>query len=128
MQEALVNKINSVMLIDNNEMDNFINKKILKNFGVRHISSFNNAITALIHLRNDTKKYDLILTNIYLPVMDGFEFIDSFNKSELYKVHGCICLLSSTLDPEHKQRANNAKIVFIEKPLSVGKLLFLQPP
>lgn len=128
MQETLMNKINSVMLIDNNEIDNFINRKILENSGIKNILSFNNTITALIHLRNETKKYDLILIDIYFPVLDGFEFIDSFNRSELYKVHGDICFLSATINPEHKKWAFDRKIIFIEKPLSIDKLLALQPP
>jgi CheY-like chemotaxis protein len=123
MQPRLTDKIKSVMLIDNNSIDNFVNQKILEYHGVIDVASFISASRALIHLKKTEIKYQLILIDIYLPLMDGFEFIDKFRELKLYKTQGTICLLSASLNPIHKKRAAEKDIKFIEKPLIIENLL-----
>lgn len=89
-----MNRITSVILINDNYIDNFINQKILEDFGITNIITFRNAYSALSYLINTPYKYQLILIAINLPIIDGFEFIDKFHQLELYKRHGKICLLS----------------------------------
>lgn len=110
------------MLIDNNEIDNFVNRKLLEYYGINDIISFINADRALIHLKKTKVKYQLILIDIYLPIMDGFEFIDKFYELDLHKTQGNICLLSASVNPIHKYQSSEKNVRFINKPLTIEKL------
>lgn len=119
----LLTKNDFIVLIDNNEIDLFVNQKILELIGITNIVTFKNASKALLFLSETTIKYRLILIDIYLPIMDGFEFIDKFRALNLQNKHGEICFLSATINPIHIQQSINYQIRFIEKPLIIEKLL-----
>jgi CheY-like chemotaxis protein len=114
--------IKSVILIDVNDIDNFINYKILENHGATDVIIFKSSSDALSYLKVTPKIYQLILIDINLPIMDGFVFIDKFRELELHQTHGNICLLSSSINPLHIERSAEKNIKFIEKPLTLEKL------
>ena len=116
-------KTKSVLLIDNNDIDLFVNQKELENYGVTNIHSFRRGNDALLHLKETEIKYHLILIDVYLPIMDGFEFLDKFMELGLNKKHGEICLLSASINPFHLQKSKEISVRFIEKPLTIEKLL-----
>ncbi len=116
-------EIKSIVLIDNNDLDNFINHKILEQHGVTNIVVFKNAIAALPFLAGTSLHFQYILIDIHLPTMDGFQFIDKFNELQLHKTHGQICLLSASICPKHKEQCAERNVRFIEKPLTLEKLL-----
>ena len=116
-------KIKSAILIDNSEIDNFINCEILKHYGVEDICVFRTAKEALIFLNETTINYQLILVGFYMPMMTGFEFIDKYRELELYNKHGKLILLSAFFSPVDIEIANMKHIKFIEKPLTMKKVL-----
>lgn len=116
----------SIVLIDSCEIDNFVNKRVLELQGLSNVISFTNPEKALLYLQNSNTKVDLILTEIYLPLMDGFQLIDKYNSLKLEKAHGQIILLSATLNPIHKSLAEEKNIRFIEKPLTISKLTLIR--
>lgn len=119
----IINKnITSVILVDTNEIDNFINNKILEHYGITNIVTFTNANKALSYLKETTKVYQLILIDMYLPVMDSFEFIDKFRELELHKTQGNVCILSASFNPAYREKSATKNIKFIEKPLTIEKL------
>ena len=117
-----MDKIKSAVLIDNNNIDNFINRKFLESYGVTQIVTFNNPIHALFYLQGAPLRYQLILSDIYLPMMDGFEFIDKFHELNLDKKHGKIRILSASINPLDFEKSKEREIQFIEKPLTIEKL------
>ncbi len=122
-QKAIFDFRKSVLLIDNNGLDNFINHKLLAFYGVEKVTSFRCADKALVHLKETDIIYQLILIEIYLPIKDGFEFIDMFRSLDLHKKHGEICILSASLDPLHKYKSAENNVRFIEKPLTIQSIL-----
>jgi len=116
-------EIESILLIDNGDIDNFINHKILESYGVTTILSFKNANTALSFLTETNIKFQFIIVDLYLPIMDGFQFIDKFNELGLHTKQGEICLLSASIDPLHKQQSAERNVRFIEKPLTIKNIL-----
>ena len=118
-----ITELKSVLLIDSLEIDNFVNHKLLEIYGVKEIMSFRNARKALFYLIETDIIYQLILVEIYLPITDGFEFIDMFRSLDLHKKHGEICLLSASLDPLHIEKAEQINVRFIDKPLKINSLL-----
>lgn len=115
--------IKSVILIDNCEIDNFINHKLLEYYGVSDIRTFKKADEALTFLNETIINYQFILIGIYMPVMGGFEFIDKFRELKLETKHGKVILLSAFFSPEDEEIANEKRIKYIEKPLAVKQLL-----
>ena len=113
-------KIKSVILIDNNGLDNFINHKILESYGATNIIAFKNATAALPFLAATSFHYQYILVDINLPVIDGFQFIDKFNELELQKTHGEICLLSASICPKHREQCAERNVKFIENSNSLS--------
>ncbi len=71
----------------------------------------------------------LILLDINMPVMNGWEFLDAYIDQYADKLKNTkVVILSSTIDPEDFARAKKYSIVtqFLSKPLSVETLLELK--
>jgi len=82
------------MLIDDNEIDIFINKKTIESLNfIERIQTFNCPQDALNYLKliEEINAYypllapQLILLDINMPFMDGFGFLDEFNKFKIFK-------------------------------------------
>ncbi|MCK6607201.1 MAG: response regulator [Flavobacterium sp.] len=118
-------KVKKVMIVDDNEFDCYITSKIVTNFDENiDIMEFNSSITAIQYLeefQNVTAKLpDLILLDIYMPVLDGFEFIEKFNSlSDTLKKHTKICILSTTVDDLYIHKAKvDESVLFSSKPIT----------
>jgi CheY-like chemotaxis protein len=123
----LMTNLNVVILVGFNDIDNFLNCKILENYSGSKIAVYKSAISALSHLTKTNNKYKAVMVDIYMPLMDGFEFIDKFHELQLHKKHGSIYLLSASLDPAHKKKSIEKNVRFIEKPLTIEKLFMCRP-
>lgn len=128
-------KLNSVLLIDDDVATNFINKMIIKKAEITdHIEIVMNGQEALDYLTNSGKyeKSDgifpqpmLILLDINMPVMDGWEFADAFSKlEENQKENIVIIMLTSSLNPDDKERASKLSAIsgFQNKSLTMERL------
>ncbi|GAE89090.1 response regulator [Acetivibrio straminisolvens] len=74
--------INTILVIDDNVFDNAIIKNYL--YGERYsiVSALNGReALELIESRN----IDLILLDIVMPIMDGYDFLKEFSKTSYYK-------------------------------------------
>lgn len=122
MATTKLKNLNSVLLIDDNEIDNFISRKILENCGVTNILTFESAITALQYLEQTTAIPELILLDINFPIMDGFEFLDKLRKLEIAQHQLNTFILSATSNPDDINKAKEKCSGFIEKCLTKEKL------
>ena len=114
-----------VLLIDDNEIDIFVNKKIIENEKfASEVSSASSASDALKMLQSYIDKAalpDLIFLDIMMPVMDGFGFLDEFAKlSESINKNCKIIMLSTSESFKDLNRANKNRFVykFLNKPLT----------
>lgn len=134
------NKYYSVMLIDDNEIDNLINQKMIESAAIcQHILVHTGARSAIEFLRNveklsgailDAKKLipNIILLDIDMPLMDGFQFLEEFDKlSDVVKEDLKIVMLTSSMNPNDLSRAKKSKFVskYLNKPLTIDSLLQL---
>jgi|GEM_PF-548315 len=115
-------KLNSVLLIDDNEIDNFLHRKILENCGVTNIVTFESTTAALQYLKQTVNIPQLILLDINFPIMNGFEFLDEFSKLEIARHPIDIFMLSATCYPADIKKAKQICSGFIEKFLTKEKL------
>ncbi|MDO9001353.1 MAG: response regulator [Bacteroidota bacterium] len=128
-------KIKSIMLIDDNAIDIFLNQKVIESLKfIERIQTFSGAVDALNYLKliEDINAYhrlfapQIILLDINMPIMDGFGFLVEFDKLKIFKQNPVdIFMLSSSLNSEEISRANNNNNVsgFISKPLTGDKLM-----
>lgn len=123
-------KFSNVMLIDDNELDNFINEKTLEaNFFAKKIYTNTSAVSALEFLDNlltmgeDYKEVypEVIFIDINMPMMDGFQFIENFKKKKenQFDKPKLIILTSSVFhEDKQKSQAISKEIIFLNKPLT----------
>jgi CheY-like chemotaxis protein len=121
------------MLVDDNELDNFINKKLVEadSFGGKVIvhTSAPNALAWLKSNQDSADQLpDLIFLDIMMPEMDGFGFLDEFEKlSDSVKSKCKVVMLSTSDSFKDLNRANQNKYVkrFLNKPLNAQVLAAL---
>lgn len=124
--------ISNVMLIDDNKIDLFICKKIIEKYDpqikTRNFTSATSALNylKLCYLSSKSKTLltpDLILLDINMPQMNGFQFIEELQKQELNLTKlPKIYMLSSSLYPEDILRTHNHAYCagYLNKPLTVS--------
>lgn len=116
------------LLIEDNLIDQLVTSQLLKKkLGLTEITIANNGIEGMQWLYANQITFDdplIILLDIRMPEMDGFEFLTEFEKlPENFKNKIQIFMLSSTLDSEDIQRAEKNKYVkrLLGKPFPVNE-------
>lgn len=124
-----------VLLIDDSDVDNFINKTIIsKEECVSEITVMNSGREALDYLNGilDKPEYypDIIFLDIRMPQMNGFEFLEEYINLPITLIDTCkIYILSSSIDPLDSEKGKNYTVVtgHLSKPLAhhnINNLLF----
>ncbi|MGY8914909.1 MAG: response regulator [Flavobacteriales bacterium] len=119
--------LNEILLIDDNYIDNFINKTIVTKEGIAETITVKlSPLEALDYLANKKGSFpELIFLDIKMPQMDGFEFLSAFEKLlDEKKVNCSIIMLSSSHNTEDIATAKNNPYVleYLIKPLNSSKL------
>jgi len=123
-------KFRNVMLIDDNDLDNFINVKTLEaNYFAEKIYTNTSAQSAIEFLNNlvtlgqefSNIFPEVIFVDINMPMMDGFQFIEAFKKhAESRLLRPKLVILTSSVYHEDRQKALSISpdILFLNKPLT----------
>ena len=130
MSGVATNVVDLVLLVDDNDTDNFISKRIIEITGFsRRVEVRNSGKLALDYLRENHDQLDnipnLIFLDINMPVVDGFVFLYEFDKfSEAVKSKVKIAILSSSDNKRDIDKiVNNDHVInFITKPLTEDSL------
>jgi len=120
----------SVMLVDDNEIDNIINEKIIEaNSFAEKILVFQTGQEALDYLKENQEKEnelpEIVFLDINMPIMDGFQFLNDFEQFSETVLEKCkIIMLSSSISPKDIDRAASSRYVkkYLNKPLNARYL------
>ncbi len=114
------------MIVDDSEMDNLLNKIILQKLKFsENIHIYNNPEEALEDLKQGKCKPEIILVDINMPHMTGFEFVEALEQLPKLIPAPVLYMISSSDDSEDIEKARGYKSVvkYIKKPLDQEDLL-----
>jgi len=105
----------SILIADDQEANVQLLEQVLREAGYTHVSStMNPQEVCALHRKN---RYDLILLDLQMPVMDGFEVMEGLRT---ITADGYLPVLVITAQPSHKLRALQAGAKdFISKPFDL---------
>jgi len=120
------NKLKCIMLVDDNPDDNFYHEREIQKSNLADITvvTKTSGMDALEYLKLDKPDNihpDLILLDINMPGMNGWEFVQEYNKLDKEQQSRAIIVMLTTSDnPEEKARAKalGSVLDFITKPLT----------
>jgi CheY-like chemotaxis protein len=106
-------RIDCILLIDDNADDNIYNQIIIEKMDIAdNIKVAENGLEALNYLEKDQKTPDLILLDINMPKMNGWEFL------EIYRAYcgennlsSNVIVLANALSKEDQQKLENIPVI-----------------
>jgi two-component system, cell cycle response regulator len=105
----------SILIVDDRQANVQLLEKLLRDAGYAHIASTNDPYA--VGELHRTNRYDLILLDLVMPGMDGFQVMDDLKK---FESDGYLPVIVLTAQPDHKLRALAAGAKdFIVKPFDL---------
>jgi CheY-like chemotaxis protein len=113
------------MLIDDSEVDLLYSRLMIERAGVaQELLSLESAAEALQYLRRtEGHDVDIIMLDINMPGMNGFEFLSEYQQlSDDEKVRAVVVMLTSSPDPQDRLEAFRYDCVkgYVTKPLTLA--------
>lgn len=118
--------IDVMMVIDDDAVDQYLMKTVIDQSGlVSNLLTFSLATDALdFLLANPRTVVDIILLDIKMPLMDGFEFLEATTIQLNRPFTKAVVVMLSSFDKRGRTQASQFSIVknIIEKPLRIEDL------
>lgn len=120
-------KLNSVLLVDDDPTNNFLNERLLKRLAIAdRILIAENGQEALTVLQqaNATSSPALILLDLQMPIMNGLEFLEAYQQLPPAQQRAtAVVVLTTSMDSRDLVRLDALPIAGrINKPLTPEKL------
>jgi len=120
-------KLNSVLLIDDDEPTNFIAKMIVTKAELNdNTQAIQSGVKALKYLQDENfSNYDipdLIFLDINMPTMNGWEFLEEYKKLDIHKKKKIVLyMLTTSMNDDDQLRSEKIEHVdgFLIKPLTL---------
>jgi CheY-like chemotaxis protein len=120
------------IVIDDSKLDCFIAEKIIRNTGKSEsITCFQQAREALDYIssaKSDEQSHTIVLVDIQMPIMNGFEFVEAFEKLPLHVTQNyTLYVISSSINDTDLSKVHNYQSVkqFLNKPINSNSLAML---
>lgn len=126
----MATKLNSVLLIDDDNITNFFHKTILRAASISdHIKIAETVTQALEVLKGEKdqtgKGPELIFVDLNMPGETGWDFVEAYQTLKgPYQLNSVIVILSASANPDDYQKASQIKEVaeFRNKPMTSAML------
>ncbi|MBC5775523.1 response regulator [Pontibacter sp. KCTC 32443] len=128
-------KLSGILLIDDDETTNFLNERLLDRMQItEHVHTFINGKQAFDYLYNvSNNNYDpgsseyfkpeMIFLDINMPVMDGFEMLDLYERlNQDFREGIVMVVLTTSTHPQDTDIVNKYSAEYITKPLTADKM------
>ena len=113
--------LKKILLVDDSQPFNFLTRMVLKQNGIDcQVDEALTGKSALDYVIKGDDCPDVILLDINMPVMDGFEFLDEFGKKLKCRDKTKVFMLTSSTREEDKEMAFKSPAVkgYFDKPLN----------
>jgi CheY-like chemotaxis protein len=123
MEFVMMRNGSPLLIVEDNETDVMCLKKAFEKCGIgKAIITASNGEEALAYLKGDLPKQDLripnlILLDLNMPIMNGFEFLEEVKSDARLKAIPVVVLTSSTSSMDMHDSYNNSVAGYIEKPM-----------
>ncbi|MBC6610494.1 response regulator [Hymenobacter sp. BT507] len=123
-------KLTCALLVDDDQTNNYLNKLLLSRLQVTDkllVALNGQEALALVeeHCQEATPSCPaLILLDVKMPVMNGFEFLEAYAELSLPQKHAIIIvMLTTSLHPQDMERVQKLHVDgFLSKPLTKAKV------
>ncbi|MEQ8335786.1 MAG: response regulator [Cyclobacteriaceae bacterium] len=118
------NQLTHVLIVDDDVVNNLITSQRLKEFRINKIGVTQNGKEAIDYLDNCEGFYpDLVLLDLNMPVMNGFEVLEHYHKS-IHLGNTSFAIVSSSTDEADRTRTAQYDDVIdqVLKPLTKDKI------
>lgn len=118
--------LSCVLLVDDDENDNFFHKRTLEKIQItEQIEVANTGVEALRYLEESVDNQDkqlpnIIFLDINMPIMNGWEFLKEYQRlPETARANTLVIMLTTSLNPSDRIRAEKNPLIngFVNKPL-----------
>ncbi|WP_240731566.1 response regulator [Hymenobacter radiodurans] len=123
-----VDKISCTLLVDDDRINNFLNQRLLEGLNMTDkLLTALNGKEALSLFEKECRESAcpaLILLDVNMPVMNGFEFLEAYDQLQITpKEPVIIIMLTTSLHPRDVERVQQLGIAgFLNKPLTKEKV------
>jgi CheY-like chemotaxis protein len=119
---------NTLIIDDDQVLITLIRLLVRKNEYFENCKDFQNGKKALDYIQNildnNQELPDLILLDLNMPIMDGWEFLDILSSLPLEREIP-VYIVTSSIDPNDLEKADSYKMIkgYMMKPVTPGKLI-----
>lgn len=120
-----------VLLVDDseaiNEMNRYFFEQSVENIEIVIAKNGKEALT-IIKNKDNLKLPDLVMLDLKMPVLDGFEFLTQLEELDLLKKENLnVILLTTSMNPEDAERIKKYSFVrnYLVKPLSMRQVSYI---
>jgi CheY-like chemotaxis protein len=124
--------LSAILLVDDDPTTNFINERLLRRLRVSQevLVAINGQIGLEILksrcIEEEVNCPDLVLLDVKMPVMNGFEFLEAYTRLPVGHAHPIIVLLTSTQLDQDLSRLQHLPVTdYLTKPLTTEKVSLL---
>lgn len=125
-------KLKHVLLVDDDPTTNFFNRHLLKKIGlfecIHEAQNGKEALEIVKDLSSRGERLEMILLDINMPVMNGFEFLENYEKlDDELRSSVVVCMLTTSLAKEDVEQSKQYQSLndYIDKPLYEAKIMEL---
>lgn len=127
--------LNKILCVDDDPITLMLCKKVIERTSfAQEIITAQNGEEAILYFKkiiteikkgNDVDYPKLVLLDLNMPVMNGWEFLDTYSKNKFQELlTSKFIVLSSTIDPDDVEKSKGYKMVidFMSKPITTEML------